>query len=46
MPNPHTFTSAPIFEMRNSKLYFLPVIPSKSELANFREAGVIVLTTR
>ena len=32
--------------MRNSKLYFLPVISSKSELANFREAGVIVLATR
>jgi hypothetical protein len=27
-------------------LYFLPVIPSKSRLANFREAGVIVLATR
>jgi hypothetical protein len=27
-------------------LYFLPVIPSKSRLANFREAGVIALATR
>ena len=35
-----------IFEMRNSKLYFLPVIPSKNRLANFREAGVIALATR
>ena len=34
------------FWKQNSKLYFLPVIPSKSRLANFREAGVIVLATR
>ncbi len=27
-------------------MYFLPVIPSKSRLANFREAGVIALATR